>query len=447
MNVALERLRKRRAALIAANRELVDVARKAERDLSADEDTAFQANDTELQKLAASIAREERLVELEREAAAAYTPPGQPSDQCHIEAKGPAFRDDPKVGFKSPREFMLSVMDASMKGHTSDQRLLFLRADESLKRQATVGSDEAGTYSDPYGGFLVPQAFSPNLLSTIAEADPIGGRVTQIPMTAPSVKIPARVDKTHTSSVSGGFRVYRRAETEDVAASRQSFEMVTLNATPLMGISYATEELLTDSPISFAALIEQGFRTEFASKLINERINGTGVGQMTGVINSACILSVAKEVGQAADTIVYQNIVKMRSRCWNYSNAVWMYNADCLPTLATMFMPIGTSGVPMWISSAREGEPDMLWGRPAFPTEYLPTVGDTGDILLGDWSQFLEGTYQQVVGAESIHVRFLYNERTFRFTMRNDGAPWWSGVLTPKNGSTLSPFVKLDARA
>jgi len=448
MNVRLERLRKRHAALTKANRALLDTAdADGDRELTAEEEASFQANQAELKTVAARIEREEQLAALEKTAAAAYVPENQPGDQTHLEAKGPAWRDDPKKGFNSPRDFMLKVMQASTEGHTEDPRLLFLRADESLKRQAAVGSDEAGGYSDPYGGFLVPEGFSPNLLQTRLDADPLGGRVTQIPMTAPSVAIPARVDKTHTSSVSGGFRVYRRAETEDVAASRGKFEMVRLTATPLMGISYATEELLTDSPISFAALIEAGFRTEFASKLMDERLNGTGFGQFTGAINSACILSVAKEVGQAADTIVFENIVKMRARCWNYANAVWLYNADCLPTLATMYIAIGASGVPAWVASARDGEPDRLWGRPAFATEYLPTVGDTGDILLGDWSQYLEGTYQQIEGAESVHVRFLYNERTFRFTMRNDGGPWWSGVLTPKNGSTLSPFVKLDARA
>lgn len=446
MNIRLERLRKRRAALIEHNRKLLDSADNEDRDLSEDEEATFASNDEELKKLASSIQREEAFAELERTAKAAYVPENQPGDQVHIENKGPAFQTDPNKGFKSPRDFMCAVMKASTEGRTEDQRLLFLRADESLKRQATVGSDEGGTYSDPYGGFLVPEGFSPNLLKTKAEADPIGSRITNVPMTAPSVKIPSRVDKDHSDSVSGGFRVYRRAETEDVTASRASYEMVHLSATPLMGISYATEELLTDSPISYAALIEAGFRTEFASKLINERLNGTGVGQFTGALSCGAVIEVSAETGQAADTIVWENVRSMRARCWDYSNAVWLYNHDCLPQLMSMYMPIGTAGVAMWQNSAREGEPDRLLGRPAIATEYCPTVGDAGDLFLGVWSEYLEGTYQQVEGAESIHVRFLYNERTFRFTMRNDGGPWWHSTLTPKNGSTLSPFVKLEAR-
>jgi HK97 family phage major capsid protein len=338
-------------------------------------------------------------------------------------------------------------MQATKEGRTADERLQYL----SGKRSgflAAAGSDEHGTYADPYGGFLVPAGFLPTLLSVQAEADPTIGRTTAIPMATPTVSIPARSDKTHTSSVSGGLVVYRRSETQAVTAARMTVEQVTLTATPLMGLSYATEELLSDSAISFAALLEAGFRDEFGAKVLNEKINGTGAGQFEGVINAPCLVSITKETGQDADSIVYENIIKMRARCWRYQDAIWLYNHDCLPQLMQLVMVIGTSGVPMWQTSAREGEPDMLLGRPAFPTEFCPTVGDAGDIILGNWSQYLEGTYQPLESAESLHVRFEYNERTFRFTMRNDGRCWWRSALTPKKStSTLSPFVVINARA
>jgi len=67
---------------------------------------------------------------------------------------------------------------------------------------------------------------------------------------------------------------------------------------------------------------------------------------------------------------------------------------------------------------------------------------------LANWSQYLEGTYENLQSAESIHVRFLNHETTFKFWLRNAGAPWWRTVLTPKkSASTLSPFVVLAARA
>ena len=70
--------------------------------------------------------------------------------------------------------------------------------------------------------------------------------------------------------------------------------------------------------------------------------------------------------------------------------------------------------------------------------------------MLVVWSQYLWGTLGSPVPrrAESIHVRFLNHERTFKFWQENDGQPWWRSVLTPKESTdTLSPVVVLAERA
>jgi HK97 family phage major capsid protein len=256
------------------------------------------------------------------------------------------------------------------------------------------------------------------------------------------------VDKNHTTSVSGGLTVTRRPETVDATSSRMELEQVTMRAASLFGLSYATEEILTDSPISFIALISNGFSQEFASKLIDERINGSGSGEFEGVMNSPALISVSKETGQAADTINYENVKKMRARVWGYRNAIWLANHDCLPELMSLVQVVGTGGAPVYQPSAKEDRPDLLLGRPIFYTEYTKTIGDAGDILCVNPTQYLEGTYQPLQSAESMHVRFVQHERAFKFWLRNDGRGWWRSALTPKNStSTLSPFVRLAARA
>lgn len=359
--------------------------------------------------------------------------------------------DDPKKGFKSPRQFMMAVMKAEQGGKIPDN-LKYMAVKNHTKQgelEATAGSDEQGTYADPYGGFFIPEAFSPGLLKINPEADPMAGRTTQVPMSATKVTFNARVDKNHATSVSGGLVVSRSAETIAKTTSRMKTEQVELIAYSLFGAAFATEEILTDSPISFAALIASGFGEEFVNRIIDERLNGTGVGEFLGVMNSPCLVSVAKESAQAAASIVLLNLYKMRSRCWGYGNALWMVNHDCLPQLATLNQSLGTAGGQvMWQPSAREDVPDMLLGRPVIFTEYTKTLGTQGDIVLGNWSQFLEGMYQPMQTAESIHVRFLNHERCYKFWMRNAGAPWWRSALTPKNSTaTLSPFLVLDTRA
>jgi HK97 family phage major capsid protein len=359
-------------------------------------------------------------------------------------------------GFRSPREFIGAVLKAYQNSNEEmDPRLVPFYAKNAERANdghttflKAVGSDEGTGIHDSYGGFLIPTTFSPNLMKVDPEADPIGRMTTNVPMATPTIKIPARVDKDHTTSVSGGLTVTRRPETVAGTASRMEFEQIALNATSLFGLSYATEELLMDSPISFAALLAAGFSDQFTYHLINERISGTGVGEFEGILTSPALVSVAKETGQEADTIVYENVLKMRSRCWGYSKAIWLANHDTMPQLMKLNQAVGTGGAVVWQPSAREDHPDILLGRPLYFTEYAKTVGDKGDLILGNWAEYLEGTYQPLQNEESIHVRFVNHERTFKFWMRNDGRCWWRSALTPKNSTaTLSPFVVLDARA
>lgn len=351
-----------------------------------------------------------------------------------------AAKDDPLRGFKTAREYATAVMVYGLGG----------KMDERLKPlyQTTAGSDEQSGADNNYGGFLVPVGMSPDFLQLTPEADPMAGRVRSVPMDNVQVKFGARVDKNHSTSVSGGLTVSRRPETVAAAASRMQVETVDLTAHSLFGLAYATEEILQDSPRSFAALIAAGFNDQFTSHIINERLNGTGVGEFLGVMNSPCLVTITKQSGQSADTITFANIVGMRSRCWGYGSAIWIANHDTLPQLMLLNQAVGTGGSAMiWQPSAREDAPDILLGRPLIFSEYAKTLGDAGDIVLGNWMEYLEGVYQPLQSAESMHVRFINHERTFKFWLRNAGAPWWKSAMTPKNSTaTLSPFVVLEAR-
>lgn len=378
----------------------------------------------------------------------------QTVNQAAITSVKARFEEDPKKGFKTARAFLAAVLNVDTgraSNNTSEQNAALRGQFRTGKGEmlAAAGADEQGTHADPYGGYLIPEGFSPSMLQLNPEADPTEGRTLNIPMASPTVKIPARVDKNHTSSVSGGLRVYRRAETDTTSSSRQEYELVSLQANTLMGLNYTTEELLSDSPISVAALLQAGFASEFRAKILKEKLFGTGVGEYEGVMNCAGRVDVSKETGQAAATINTQNVLKMRARCYGYGNAVWLANHDTFPQLMQLTLAVGTGGSAVSLFDIRSDDGiNRLLGRPIFFTEFCKTVGTTGDLILGDWSQYLEGTYQSAQSAESIHVRFVNHERTFKFWMRNDGRNWWRSTLTVNQGSnSLAPFVALNTRA
>lgn len=366
------------------------------------------------------------------------TTPNEPGE--NITGGEPQFMKDKMKGFTSPREFFTMVEQAG-RGNVK-------AAEDPRMKYLTAGTDEQQAGSDPYGGFLVPEAMTAGVDVVGVENDPFAGRTTALPMTAPTVKVNALVDKDHTTSVSGGIVTARRSETAAMSASRQQYEQVKFEANSLYGLAYATEELLRDSPASVAALLNAGFTREFQATHIKELLRGTGVGEPEGVQKSPALVSVAKETNQTADTIVYQNIIKMRARIYGYGGAIWLYNHDALPQLMSLVLPVGTGGVPMWQFSALEDKPDTLLGRPAIACEYMETVGDKFDIMCIVPSAIYEGTYQPLESAESVHVRFLNHERAFKFWLRNDARSLWRSALTPNKGAnTLSPFVTLDARA
>jgi HK97 family phage major capsid protein len=195
----------------------------------------------------------------------------------------------------------------------------------------------------------------------------------------------------------------------------------------------------------------EAFSEEFNFAVEDSIVNGLGGGQLLGFSKAPCLVTVAKETGQASQTIVYENLVKMWSRMWGRSrpNSVWLIKQDIEPQLYTMGLTIGTGGAPVYLppGGASQSPFATLFGRPVIEIEYANTLGQVGDIMLVDLSQYLMIDKGPMQSASSIHVRFLNDETTFRFIYRCDGKPLWNVAVTPNKGTnTLSPFVTLAAR-
>lgn len=459
----LEILRaKRLTALSNADAIIARAKADGDRDLTDAEDQEVEKFSAEAKAAAEGVAKAERSAARRKDVSDQLNDLSRPNARKSIQSDGdldglpvatasasvPNFLKDPMRGFKSHQDLFLAVKRAGC-GEKADERLRSIsgrygvQADGTpITPNAAAGSDEQSTFSDPYGGFLITKTTAPGVLQVGYDPDPLAGLTQKIPMTTVEVSLNARVDKDHTSSVSGGLVVYRRNESQIAAPSRMQFEQVVLHADALMGVAYATEEVLRDSPISFAAVLERGFRDQFGAKAIIERLDGSGVGAPLGVNNAACKIDVAKEAGQAAGTINYKNVIKMRARCFGYGNAVWYANHDCLPEIMSITAPGST--IPLVQQTT--GGVETLFGRPIFFGEFAKSIGTVGDIHLTNWSEYLEGEYEPIQGLSSTHVRFVEHEQVFKFWKRNCGQPWWKTALTPANGPTLSPFIRLAAR-
>lgn len=131
--------------------------------------------------------------------------------------------------------------------------------------------------------------------------------------------------------------------------------------------------------------------------------------------------------------------------------SVWLINQDIEPQLFTMSFEGTSSSVPAYLpANGLSGSPyGTLMGRPVIPTQACETLGDKGDIILADFTQYLSAIKTGGVRAEvSIHLWFDYDVTAYRFIMRIAGQPWWTSAISPRDGSnTLSPFVTLAERS
>jgi HK97 family phage major capsid protein len=337
-------------------------------------------------------------------------------------------------------EYLMAVKAAGTPGGSVNPKLL------NTKGAATGMNEQIN--SD--GGFLVGEEFVAELLKKAHDASPIVGLCRKIPIGAGKNRIRMNgVDESSRANGSrwGGVQAYWASEAATVAASKPKFKKVEMDLDKLMAFCYLTDELMEDQT-ALAAVVSEAFGEEMAFKLDDAVLTGTGVGVPLGVMKSSALISVAKEAGQAADTIVHNNILKMFNRLWNRSraNAVWLINQDIEPQLETMSIAIGTAGE-MSPYAKEYVERGTIKGRPVIPVEQCETLGDKGDIVLADMSQYLLIDKGGVKADSSMHVRFLYDEQCMRFTYRVNGMPLWDSPLTPfKGSSTLSPFITLDAR-
>jgi HK97 family phage major capsid protein len=303
------------------------------------------------------------------------------------------------------------------------------------------------------GGFLIPPEVSNQILMRTYENDLLS-RCTTMPMTGNLLQIPAVNESSRANgSRFGGVQAFWRGEADSTTKTKPGFELVELKPESLSLYVTMTNEFMEDvSGVSIEQYLNLIAEQEFAFKIGDGIVNGSGTMQMQGLLNAAAKVSVAKETGQPGATIVAANVLKMWSRLHNScrKNAIWIYDQSIEPALAQM--TIGSAGSQLASYLPPGGLSDKpygtLMGRPAIPVEFCQQLGTEGDLILWDPTTYLIGMRQAMQSASSMHVAFDTNEQRFRFIMRLTGRNWWISALTPKSGGpTQSCIVTLASRA
>lgn len=378
--------------------------------------------------------------------------------------------------FTTYGEFLMAVVVADSSGAAFDKRLHPLKSPDAgdeygYSVAGALGADFVGSVSNakafrkaaptglgessgPAGGFLVDSDRAPGILSRVYEVGQLLQRVSMDTVSANANGMTYFAeDETSRADGSrrGGIRFYWIAENSAITSSAPTFRVMELKLRKAAGLVYATDEQLADTA-ALESYIMRILPEELRFGVEDSIINGLGTGQPEGILNSNATVSVAKETGQPAVTIVAENISKMWARLYSPSkrNAIWLVNADVAPQLHQLNFAVGTGGALVYMPpGGLSGAPfGTLLGRPVIEHESCATLGTVGDILLIDPTEYQMIEKGGIEQASSIHVRFTQGEQVFRFIWRVDGQSSWSAALTPLNGTnTVSPFISLATRA
>lgn len=353
---------------------------------------------------------------------------------------------------------------AANPGVPPDKRLLRLN-ERDVQARAYTGASGMNEGIDNEGGFAVQTDFAGRMLDLGIKTGVISSRVDTYTI-GPNANGAewTEVDQSSVATtVAGGVQVYWVAEAQEITGSQPKLKQRKLELVKLAGLAYATGEMLQDS--TFAGdFLSRSFATAIGRETDSVIVSGNGVGKPTGLSIAPALTTVAKETAQTADTIVFENLSKMRNAMHpdylvnnqvteqggQISSLVWLMHPDCGQQLDFLEFPVGTGGVPVYLppGGLSGSQYTTLFGIPILLTDHCEALGDLGDIYLTDLQQYMLIRKGGIQSETSMHVRFLFDEMAFRFIIRLNGAPKQSSALTIKNSSTTrSAVVTLAERA
>lgn len=415
---------------------LNDKAVAEKRDLSEEEQVVFNALEKDIEKYKACVTREQKIQSIQNDLNTSVT-------------------STPRVDVGKTRDKFHSFGDMllAVKNFYSPNGKLDHRLSPERFTDAASGGMNVTVSSD--GGFMVGAENEQMLMDELNRQAQIFPLVRKIPVAEnrSGTSLPALAETSRADGYRfGGVLAYWSNEASTATATKPKLREIDIKLSKLLAFCYLTEELMSDAR-TLESFIRSAYAEEMAFKLDDAIINGDGKGIPLGIMNSPALISVTKEPGQPADSIVYENIQEMWSRLRPRSKgrSVWLVNSECEPELFSMTLKVGTGGIPVYLPPSTGVSGQMygtLFGRPVITVEQCPKLGDAGDILLIDPTDYIMIDKGGLATDSSIHVQFLYDESCMRFRYRANGLPYSnSAIASYKNSSfTTSPYVCIEAR-
>lgn len=366
----IKQMREERRVLITQARDLVDQADGESRKLNDEEKKQYDKMLEDSLEMKDRIDDEERLLDQERDAAAAVAP-GSPGEGRGKSPTGieTTETEEPAKAMDGFRAFLQYGDKASV-------------AAPGMSEWRALQAD-----SDTGGGYMVPpEEFIAQLIKFVDDQVFIRGRATIQPIAnAASIGAPSLdtdpEDATWTQEIT--------SVDEDTA---MAFGKRNLEAHPAAKLIKVSRKLLRISAIPVETLVAQRLAYKFGVTQEKAYLTGDGAGQPLGVFTaSGQGISTSRDVstGMTATEIRFDGLkeVKYSLKSQYWPNAAWMFHRDGVKQVSKLK---DGEGRYQWEDSLKAGEPDMLMGFPVDMSEFAPNTFTASQYvgMLADWSQY-----------------------------------------------------------
>lgn len=371
-----------RNRLVAESRAILEAAKAAGRDTSAEENekwdkinAAIDAKDAHVQRLNTQIQREAKMAESagrRTEATVTVSPSGVSRTEAEVV----------ELAIGKGRNYRITPGSQLAERATAAYR-------DSFSAYVGQGQVSAGllTSSDPKGGYLAPTQLSTNLIKFLDNAVFMRQLSTVETLTqAVSLGVPSW--DTDPGDADWTAEVPASDISEDDTATVGKRELTPHLLTKLVKIS---QKLIRSSVIGIEDLVTQRLGYKFAVTEENKFLNGTGAFQPLGVfVASANGVSTGRDVTASATTSFnaddLHNVIYNCKQAYQRTGS-WIMHRDAVKMARKL--KDGT-GQYLWQPGLQASEPNMLLGRPLYMSEYAPNTFTTG-LYVGLFGDFKIG--------------------------------------------------------
>lgn len=295
------------------------------------------------------------------------------------------------------------------------------------------------------GGFLVQETEIVNRLTAMPEKERWLSRIRREQVATPTGKW-TDWDVTFTPTAGIGQtagaaraktanRVEGGAYTETQPYLKQLEWQVSDAASGYVKVS---RELRQDTAGAIGEVVGSRIRRAVNARLAFLVLNGTGVGQPLGILNSAALV---QSVHASATAFVYGDALNMIAKFEPLiGEGMWVANRTNLPEIHVVAQNAGGYVTDM----NREPGTVPMYGFEVFLSEHLPVTDNANSILLIDGGSYIIFEHGPFYLEFSEHADFLNGNDVWRFGQRIDGKPILASTIKEGNTGTatqVSPFV------